>query len=193
MFPVTYVRVVVHCGNQVLDQSLKRCRHQAIVMVTHLPVAGGDAVSVKPRFRRSYVVVVTTGLVAAAAAAAARVAMCAAWTGSAVLARAVRLRRGVWVFRQSAAGVMMLLRIHRGDRGAPISPAVRLRYVVGILSNRVGAVVDVLPRRFRDSAAPVRARRLLVVGIAAVRDAGAELPSIWRCWRHDDLYKTYKE
>lgn len=156
-------------------------------MVTHLPVAGGDAVSVNPSFRRGYAVATTRLL------AAARVAVRTAWTGSAVLARAVRLRRRVRVLGKSTAVVMVLLRIHRGDGGASIRPAVRLRYVVGVLSNRVGTVVDVLPCGFRDSAAAVWAHRLRVVAVVIVRYARAELSCIWCCWRHDDLYKRNKE
>lgn len=86
-------------------------------MVTHLSIAGGDAVPIMPSFRRS--AVVATGLLAAAAAAG--VAVCSARTGSAVLARAVRLRRGVRVLRNhAAAAVMVLLRVHRGDGGAAV-------------------------------------------------------------------------
>lgn len=62
-------------------------------MVTHLPVASGDAVSVKSAFRHDGVV--TTRLLAAAAAAG--VAVRTSRTGSAVLSGAVRLRRGVRV------------------------------------------------------------------------------------------------
>jgi len=89
----------------VLDQGLEGCGNQTVVMVTHLPVAGGDAVPVPPAFRCDGVVART--LLAAAAAAATSggggggccggVAVRASRTGSAVLSGAVRLRRGVRV------------------------------------------------------------------------------------------------
>lgn len=68
-------------------------------MVTHLPIAGGDAVSVKSAFRCDGVV---ARRLLAAAAAAGGVTVRPSGTGSAVLARAVlaravRLRRGVRV------------------------------------------------------------------------------------------------
>lgn len=78
---------------------------------------------------------------------------------------------------------MMLLGGHRGDRGAAIR-SVRLRYVVGVFRGRVGAVVDVFLRGLRAGAVAVRAVRLRMVVVVAIR---AELSGIRGCWRHDDL------
>lgn len=151
-------------------------------MVTHLSIAGGDAVTVEPSFRRSPVV--PAGVFTAAAAA--RVAVRSARTGSAVLARAVGLWRGVRVLRNgTAAAVMVLLGTPRGDGGGPIR-AVRLRHIIRVFGWGIGAVVDVVSGQFRSRAAVVRARRLNVV-VVAVRRAGVELSCVRGCWGHDHL------
>lgn len=175
-------------------------------MVTHLPIASCDTVSVESSFDRS-IVVVATGLLAAAAATAAAdsvggvagvgsgcgVAVRAARTGSAVLPGAAGLRRRVRVLGNHAtAVVMVLLRRHGGDRGAAVG-AVRLRYVVGVLRDRVGAVVDVLLGGFRGSAAAVRAVRLGMVVVVTVWSAGAELSGVGCSGGHDDLQRRHKQ
>lgn len=147
-------------------------------MVTHLPIASGDGVSVKSAFRR----VVATRLLAAAAAAG--VTVRASRAGGAVLTRAVGRRRGVRVLRHRAAAlVVVLLGGGRGDGGAAVR-AVRLRYVVWVFRGRVGAVVDVLLRGLRRGAAAVRTVRLWVAVVVAVR---VELSGIRGCGGHDDL------
>lgn len=158
-------------------------------MVTHLPIASGDAVSIKSAFRRNGIV--TTRLLAATAAAAA-VAVRSSRTGSAVMPRAVLLRWGVRVLRHraAAAAVMMLPRRRRGDGGAAVR-TVRLGCVVGVFRGTVGAVVDVFLGGVWAVAVAVavRAVRLRTVVVVGVR---AELSGIRGRGRHDDLQRRHK-
>lgn len=179
-----YIGVVVHRGNQVLDQRLQGRRNQAVVMVTHLPVAGGDGTSVKPPFRRDGIAparMVAAAAAAASTAAAAAMAVRSPGTGSAVLPRAVRLRRRVRVL----AAVVTLPHRRRGDGRAAVR-AVGLRRVVGVFRRAVGAVVDVFLGGIRAGAVAVRAVRRRTVAVVGVR---AELSGVRGCGRHGDLQR----
>lgn len=169
-----------------LDQRLKRCRNQAVIMVTHFSIAGNDAVSVNPALRCRRVVLARLF----ASAAAAGVPVRADVTGSAgVLPGTVR--------RHAAVVVVVVLRggggggggVGRREGGAAVR-AVRLGDVVGVLGRHVRAVVDVFLGGFGRRVAAVRAARLRMVVVAAVRAAGVELSGVRSGGRHDDLWET---
>lgn len=169
-----HVGVVVHRGNQVLDQRLQGRRHQAVVMVTHLAVARRDGGSVNPASGGDRAA--ATRLLAAAAAAAA-VAVGPRRTGSAVLPR-----RGVRVVRhRTVAAVVALPRRRR----AALEGGVGLRQVVGVLGRAVGAAGDALLGGVVGVAAVVRTVGLRTVAVGV----GGELASIRGCGRHDHLWR----
>lgn len=68
----------------------------------------------------------------------------------------------------------------------------RLWYIVGVFCSRVGIVVDIFLGGLRGGAAAVRTVRLGMGVVVAIWWTRVELPCIWGCGRHDDLWHKDK-
>lgn len=205
-FASTHVGVVVDGGHQVLDEGLQRRRHQAVVVVTHLPVASNGSrrgrsrggVSVEAAFGG----VAATGLLAATAAntaaSATAVAVRPTRTGSAMVPR-WRRRADWWRHRRRRVrvlvGAVVALPGGRGraDRAAAVR-AVRLGRLVRVVHIAEGAVRGGASVRGGSRAegrtVAVRAvwlRDTTAVVVSVVGVGRAKFSGVRRSGRHDDL------
>lgn len=180
-----------------LDQRLQGPRHQAVVMVTHLPIAGVDAVAVKMVFRHGDVIMVRL-VAAGTVTTACPVAASAGTTAGAIATRAGVTARAVWLRGAVAIGIF------HGSTGAVVDAFLSVgtgaagtespRYVVGVFSNSTGVVVAMFPCSSSGGGAggdSVWIVRLLIVVVVAanVWTAGGELAGAGSSGRHVDLWE----